>query len=508
MASTEASKPTRTRGPVRIAIPGGVPDSFRTSMTNAAGLAATFPDSATAVIVPGSAATLLDVRRLASRGENRTRMWEILAAHRRREQKSPYEERAIEEINRRAQLGTADGMLSALALLLLVTSNAELRERLEPQLDPIWDSLPEMTMWLVIAHDALLSRLSMMHWLFQFAHTPDIRPEQLLDDYRRSLAAQSLSSRVATSDVVQAIFLLFSPAATGFAAPWLPHTLALEFGAAIDLRKPYPTSLNSIYEPRVLTPPEVDRRREVWINSVPKDGLGSLLQWWVSRLDQVYAIATDPTRFATPDGAHDSAAQLAFLLTVERVLADLQVINAAPQAPALTRLGATFDLLDKLETLLGYGPRSRQKYGTDDWRSGAGFVRLLDSTESQPLMRRGFGKMPQQFGSLFIAHSEDLFRVMYEELRDGVLQARLTDDGVRVGSNAEMAVPTEEYAGKLIRAVRNSSHGLLDQLAGREADIAASHTGALPHTLPELASLIAVALLADPEKLWSMDVWE
>ncbi len=79
---------------------------------------------------------------------------------------------------------------------------------------------------------------------------------------------------------------------------------------------------------------------------------------------------------------------------------------------------------------------------------------------------------------------------------------------MRVGPNGETTMPTEEYAGRLTRVVRNSSHGLLDQLARRDANVAVTHTGALPHALPELASVLALALLADPKKLWSMDVWE
>lgn len=507
MTSPTASKPARIQRAARVAMPpGATAPGFRAAMVDSAGLAATFPADGLAIVEPGTLPALLESCRLASRNEGRARMWQILAEHPRRDQQSPYEARAIEEINRRAQLETAEGMLSALALLLLVTSNAELRTQLEPQLDPLWASIPELTMWLIIADDALLSRLSMTQLLFQYKHTADIGPKQLIADPRRSLAAQSMVGRVATSDVVQPVFLLFSPAATGFAAPWLPHTLALEFGGAIDLRKPYPLSLNSIYEPRVLNRPAAERRRDAWINSIPKANLGSLLAWWVSRLNLLYSIATDPTRFTTDEGDHDSAAQLAFLLTVERVIADLQALNAEPQAPALTRLGTTFDLLDKLETLLGFGPTSKRKYG-DQWRSGAGFVRLLNAEDAKPLMRSGFSKMPQQFAVPFTQQGESLFTTMYDELLDEVLGARVTPDGVRIGPSGETTVNTDEYAGRVIRGVRNSSHGLLDQLAGREADIAASHTGALPESLPDLVCLIAIALLADPEKLWSIDVW-
>ena len=502
------STPLRTQTAVRLALPPeATAPGFRKAMAEEAGLVATFPDAHTAVIERSPAVSLIAAHRLASRGESRERMWRILSEYPRRDQPSQHEQRAIEEINRMADLETPEGMLSALSLMLLVTSNQRLRSTLEPQLDGLWTSLPDATFWLITAAPALLARMSLMQLLFQFAYTPDIELGDLAADHRRSFAAQSMTSRISTSDLVQPVFLLFSPAVTGFAAPWLPHTLALEFGAVVDLRRPHPLSLNALYEPRVLSPPINEEGRDAWINSVPKATLASLLAWWVNRLDLLYGLITDPTRFSTPDGGHDSAGQLAFMLTVERVLADLRSLNASPQAPALVKLGTTFDLLDKLETLLGYGPRSRREHG-DKWRSGAGFARLLDASESEPLMRRGFERMPQQIARRFADRGEALFATMYAELRDGVLPARLTDDGILVGRDTQAIMPTNEYAGRLIRAVRNSSHGLLDQVAGREADVATTHTGALPDTLPDLVSLIAVALLADPERLWSMDVWQ
>jgi hypothetical protein len=68
-------------------------------------------------------------------------------------------------------------------------------------------------------------------------------------------------------------------------------------------------------------------------------------------------------------------------------------------------------------------------------------------------------------------------------------------------------MPWDTYVRTLVRAVRNSSHGLL-QAHKTEAEVAATHTGALPDRLAELAPLIALTLLADPERLWSMDVWD
>ena len=107
--------------------------NFRKAMVEDAGLPATFPDADTAVIEPRDQPTsLLDAHRLASRGESRERMWRVLGEHPRRDQESRHASRAIDEVNRLASLETREGMLSAFALLLLVTSNRQLRAELDP----------------------------------------------------------------------------------------------------------------------------------------------------------------------------------------------------------------------------------------------------------------------------------------------------------------------------------------------------------------------------------------
>jgi hypothetical protein len=473
------------------------------SMTGDAALNATFPEPGIAVVKPSNQPKLLDIHRLASHGESRQRLWRVLSEHPRFEHDVPQMEQAIAEINRAAGEETPQGMLWAVGLLLLVTGNDDLRPTLEPQLDGLWKSIPQLTLWLVTGEPAFTARMSLSQLLFQFQHTPDLDLPTLMADERRSLAAQSLTNRVSTADIVQPIFLTFSPAATGFAAQWAPHTIALDFGAAVELRVKPPASLSAVYEPRVLSAPVDLDGREAWFNSIPKEQLATLFAWWISRLNLLYGIITDPTRFPNKRGEYDSAAQLAFRLTVERVLADLRIVNASPQAPALTRLGATFDLLDKLETLLGYGPQSSSQFGRA-WAPGRGFVRLLNRRLTLPMMQRVFESMPSTLASVFKKRAKSLFDAVYDEVVEGVLRGRLAEDGVRVGSSSIREIPRDTYVGTLVRAVRNSSHGLL-QAHRTEAEVAATHTGALPDTLPELVPLIALALLADPERLWSME---
>jgi hypothetical protein len=60
------------------------------------------------------------------------------------------------------------------------------------------------------------------------------------------------------------------------------------------------------------------------------------------------------------------------------------------------------------------------------------------------------------------------------------------------------------YAPRLVRAVRNSAHGLMEAFdRGDFAPIIVTHTGQMPAQLPDLAGLIAIALVADAERLCS-----
>jgi hypothetical protein len=497
--SEKPKAPSRERRPVELRLPNPeIAPNFRNAVTGMAGFDVTFGHE-TATVHRGPRLAGVQAHRLTADGESQERMWRVLAAHPARSFESRHRQRALEEAATRTESGTVEGILGGLTLTLMVTPPDELRGYLEPELPRLWGHFPDMTLWLASVADQLISRLSLVRLLFQMHVTPELP----LGDgavHQRSLAAQSLSNGVSFADAIQPAFLIFSPAATGFATPVMPHALVLEFGAVIDLRPE-----TSPYRTRVLEPKASMTGRRAWVNEIPKEHLGSLLAWWVDRISRLYDIATDPTRFAAPDGTHDVMGQMAFLLTAERAVADLTELNATPKGAAVVRLGLAFNLLDKLETLLGYGLQSRKRYG-QEWSSGRGFTALLDRRRCLPMMQRNFGHLPLQLRGLFVGRAQALFDEFEVELAGGVLKTRLRDGAVMTGRDADASMPLSTYAGNVVRAVRNSSHGLLDQLAGPDPGIATTHTGELPAALPELVALIALAVFADPERLWRIDV--
>jgi hypothetical protein len=65
----------------------------------------------------------------------------------------------------------------------------------------------------------------------------------------------------------------------------------------------------------------------------------------------------------------------------------------------------------------------------------------------------------------------------------------------------------DEYVGRLLRATRNTAHGLKRSLREDSKYILATHTGDIPPQLTDLGALIVYALVADAEKLCAGEWW-
>jgi hypothetical protein len=164
---------------------------------------------------------------------------------------------------------------------------------------------------------------------------------------------------------------------------------------------------------------------------------------------------------------------------------------AEPQGTDLDRVQIAFDLLDKAGSLLGY---SRKK-------TGKGFEALLRRSQSLPRIREACGSLPDDLANRLGDEVERLFEGLYTEARENTLSYRLTPSGARIafGSADELrTVSNDTLVPTLCRAVRNSSHGVLDMLKSHDDRfLLAANTGGIPAELPALAPLVALSLMAD-----------
>lgn len=120
-------------------------------------------------------------------------------------------------------------------------------------------------------------------------------------------------------------------------------------------------------------------------------------------------------------------------------------------------------------------------------------------------LREAYGSLPDGLAKRFGDEADRLFADLYKEVRENTMHFRLTPKGVKVAKDDPgklTSIDTETLVATLARAVRNSSHGLLDMLRdGGDRFLLAINTGDIPAELPALVPLIALGLLADPDGL-------
>lgn len=402
--------------------------------------------------------------------------------------------RLLEQATQLAQINTAPAMLQAIESAVAGLRNDELPGWLEAQLDRLFQLFPDGSLWLVSVDSVLLARLTFLGGTFALEMTPDFPRDPNNAHGFDALDEHSLTRGVAFGKALDPVLLTFSPGAVGYAFDRQPHALVLLFGFDGELREVPPRSLSSLYEPTVFE----NFADEPWDDpdfraNLAATDIESLLQWWVTRLNVFYSHAADPTRFLDNDGNYDAAAQRAWFLTFERMLADATLILAAPQLAALARLAAAFDFLDKAEALLGYGRDG----------SGTGFKRMLRRSEMTRRLDEAWQtSLPSRLRPRFERHVEALFASVHTEVHAHTLAFRRTASGVRVGRERNATLvnhPLETYVPDLVRATRNSSHGFLDALTGADRFLLATNDGRMPRQLADLIAFFVFGLAADAE---------
>jgi hypothetical protein len=371
---------------------------------------------------------------------------------------------------------------------------------LSEQAAVLLDTFPNGSLWLVETDALLPARQSLLRILLNQELIPDVFPDNPDGQLAGLVMLQEHSLTGASfAALLDPILLVFPPTTLGFAFDWMPHSLFFSTGFAGLLTEDHPPTFASVYSPRIQSGFGFH-----WGESTVWDKVGAatgetLLQWWVTRLNRIYSHACDPTRFGDSLGRFRPTRQAAWQLTFERMLADLLVIRSSPQASTLMLHQAAFDLLDKAEALLDYGSK----------KSGMGFQRLLRRGEMIDRLNRKWNTcLPVQLRGRFRKYTEHLYARLYEEIRADAYSHRVTQRGILVWSDDEERLierQMDDYVPKLIRAIRNSAHGLIEQLESphkhKERNLIATHTGKLPAVLPDLAALIGFALVADADGL-------
>lgn len=376
------------------------------------------------------------------------------------------------------------------------------------------EELPELfrryrggSLWYIAVDHALLSRLAFARVRLQLELTPDIDFDPDSRGGVSYFAVHNITGGVNFGKLFDNALLAIPPVAFGFSMSTFPHPLVFLFGEFEDLRTHGPGTLAGAFFPDVSAQSRIPGIK-VPVNNLATAHLEALLQWWTTRLDVVYSHAADPTRFQR-DGAHDAPAQAGWFLTLERMMADAAVLLAAVGSPPILRAQAAFDLLDKADSLLT-APHKKAE--------GKNFKRLLRRHEVMPRLERAVRRMPLQLQQRFLTYARGRYEQFYADMAEHTMRDRRRPNGVMVARNEPadlQLMPWEEYVPELIRAARNSSHGLQDVMrepkdmsARHQRLLLATNSGDIPSSFFEVAAIAYLALMADAERLCERSWWD
>jgi hypothetical protein len=358
---------------------------------------------------------------------------------------------------------------------------------------------PGGSLWFMRTDELLVRRFAMQRTLLMTALMPDVLDENDPENRKLppliTLQGHSVTRALSFGKLIDPLLLTFSPATLGFVFDWMPHALIFLTGIPGSMARDYPATPWTIYEPNLQMAGPLNWKDMDFVVDLTQGQIESLLAWWVNRLNVVYSYLTDPTRFADEFGRHQPELQTGWFLTFERMMADFILVQSGFQGPELARQQAAFDLLDKAEVLLGFGKD----------RSGKGFERLLRQQSMVERLDDVWALMPLQLQQRFRAHTRRLYDEVYQHAADHAFPHRRTRSGVKVAAdNGKLVTASlESYVPQLVRAVRNSAHGLIEVLTSdqkqmrRDRALVATHDGTLAPQLGDLATLIAFALVAD-----------
>jgi hypothetical protein len=369
---------------------------------------------------------------------------------------------------------------------------------LDRQIPHLFKALPQASLWFVETDSLLSRRFAIMRILLNQELVPDLleSPSERERPGLRMLQEHVVSGT--SSALIEPLLLLIPPGTLGFAFDWMPHSIVLLMGMATLLTEDHPPTFASLFSPNVQSGFGFHWRESDFYEDLTPALIEELLPWWVGRLNIIYSYVLDPSRHVDDFGRFLPTRQAAWFLTFERLLVDALLIGSNPQGSGLFLHQAAFDLLDKAEVLLGYGSSV----------TGKGFQQLLRPSRMLPRLDEIWAeRLPSTWEERLKLYSRHLYDRLYEGIKAEAYTHRLTSKGIKVWSEKEERLIDrhwEDYVPKLIRAVRNSSHGLIEQLESpekrKERNIIAVHSGKLPAELPELAALLAFALVADAER--------
>jgi hypothetical protein len=340
----------------------------------------------------------------------------------------------------------------------------------------------------------LIHRAKLTSVLLQVEHDPRLQAGDV-GHLQRSLAAgelvfsasQGLADGILVADAYLGPLLgSLSPHVWAIAALRARGAIVYSFGSPVNGTLGRPTELLHLL-------PSKGAPQSVRIPTLAPDAAAAAIDWWTSRLNEMFAVLSDPAIFTDREGTYRPVKQLQALLTVEQLFRRVSSIQTAYR-DANARRVLLFTVLDTLERLTGRPIQvlTLLRIATNRLQEVETAMSPAAATILLPSARRAITAL--------------------RDLQDGfyLLRQMGTDTITVPGTKSKpRSYDREEAAAEYVKVLRNATHGHGSNKQGQVELVEillAHHNGEIPHDLALLGYLYLLDVLAHPHEL-ALHLW-
>lgn len=366
------------------------------------------------------------------------------------------------------------------------------------QAEATWQQILEMTavedgeylfpsagVYAIRRSDALLHRIKIVSVMLRIQHDPQLAAGDLsgvlgqhADSVRGAFAsAAGLHSGYYMLDAyIGPLLGALSPGVWGFAAHRGRGPVIYSFGRPVS-----GTAASAPELLRTIGTPGADSATE--FSDLPATAVPSALSWWCSRLNDLFAVVTDPAVFADNAGNYQPVAQLEAILSVEQLfrrVTSVQVNHHDLNA----RQVLLFSILDTVDKLAGRNIETN-----------------CSSTFAKKRLQSLEASVPEDAKSVLLPRARRAVEAL-EEVQEGFFILE-SDGRVLVEPSTGRTETPSAAAAQYMKLLRNATHGHGPTRGSIEVSrtLLARHDGNVPHDVALLSWLYLLDLLAQPEVL-------
>jgi len=228
-----------------------------------------------------------------------------------------------------------------------------------------------------------------------------------------------------------------------------------------------------------------------------------LVNWYIQKINLMFNKFINSANFLDrTTNCVSFIRQFNFLHTIQRILGETAIIST--EKDSRVRKPLFFELLDKYASIL----KDRSGHNND----AEHFKTLLRLTNYESKIKPIIKGIPEPFGTYFAeTFGQTLFTEIYKVItEDEYLSKSIIGNNVKLISwdNNSVSfvdrgeiVSKEDYVVNMLRTIRNTHHGYMDDPSNRFEKYLSIHSGSTPHYIADLSLLFFLSLLSDPDSL-------